>query len=157
MKSIQRAHVVVVADSDEALVLAARLFAMDMARVTSVTGSDEARGMCRDGGVDACVVASDEYVPDAPPVAEKEAPGRHCGVPSLLIVPADTPYLRKIARRGGYMTAVPASIAPRMLYRRIGAALQLRRAADRRQRVPAGMVVAAAALARAASGKPTLH
>ena len=157
MKSIQRAHVVVVADSDEGLVLAARLFGMDVARVTSVAGSDEARGMCQAGGVDACVVASGECVPDAAPVAENDAPGRHCDVPSLLIVPADTPYLRKMARRGGYMTAVPASIAPRMLYRRIGAALQLRRAAGRRRRVPKSIVVAAATLARAASGKPTLH
>ncbi len=157
MKSIQRAHVVVVAHSDEALVLAARLLGMEVAKVTSVAGSDEARGMCQEGGVDACVVAFDESLLDAAPVAEKDAPGRHCGVPSLLIVPAITPYSRKMARRGGYMTAVPAAIAPRMLYRRIGAALQLRRAAGRRQRMPEGIIVAAATLARAASGKPTLH
>jgi hypothetical protein len=157
MKSIQRAHVVVVADSDEALFLAARIFAMDVAKVTSVAGFDEAQGMCQAGGADACVAAFDECVPNAAPVAEKDAPGRHCGVPSLLIVPVATPYLRKIARRGGYMTAVPASIASRVLYRHIGAALQLRRAAGRRRRVPKSIVVAAATLARAASGKPTLH
>jgi hypothetical protein len=36
--------------------------------------------------------------------------------------------VRKAARRDGYMAALPANIASRMLYRRIGSALQRRRA-----------------------------
>jgi DNA-binding NtrC family response regulator len=158
MKSIQRAHIVVVADSDQGLVLSARLLQMDVARVTTVASLDEARGMCQKGGADACIVAFDEAVPDAKPMAESDAPGRNCGVPSLMVVPTITPYLRKTARRRGYMAAVPAAIAPRMLYRRIGAALQLRRAASRRRRMPGGIVVPVAVLLRrAAIGKPTLH
>lgn len=158
MKSIQRAHIVVVADSDQGLVLAARLLRMDVAQVTAVAGLDEARGMCQMGGTDACIVAFDDAVPDAVPMADTDAPGRGSGVPSLMIVPVVTPHLRKTARRHGYMAAVPASIPPRMLYRRVGAALQWRRAARRRPRMPSGIVVPVAALALpVAFIKPTLH
>ncbi len=158
MKSIQRAHIVVVADSDESLVLAMRLLGMNVAQVTSAAGLDEARGMCQMGGTDACIVAFDDAVPDAVPMAEKDAPGRNSGVPSLMVVPAVTPYLRRMARRCGYMAAVPAAIAPQMLYRRVSAALQLRRATCRRPRMPSGIEVAIARFARPdVIGKPTLH
>jgi hypothetical protein len=158
MRSIRRAHIVVVTDSDCGLILAAQLLKMDIASVTSVAGFEEARGVCRNGGTDACIVAFDDLVPDAKPVAENDAPGHSCGILSLMIVPAVTPYLRKSARRRGYLAAVPVSIAPRMLYRRIGAALQWRRAASRRPRMPGGIVVPAAPLLRSAdAGKPTLH
>ena len=146
MKSIQRAHIVVVTDGDHGLVLAARLLKMDVAQVTAVAGLDEASGMCQKGCTDACIVAFDEALPDAVPMVENDAPGRKCGVPSLMVAPTVTPYLRKTARRNGYMMAVPVTIAPRMLYRRIGAALQLRRAASRRRRMPGGIVVPVAAL-----------
>jgi hypothetical protein len=157
MKSIQRAHIVVVTDSDHGLVLAARLLKMDVARVTAIAGLDEARGMCQKDGTDACIVAFDDAVPDAVPMAENDAPERDSGVPSLMVVPTVTPYLRKSARRRGYMAAVPATIAPRMLYRRIGAALQWRRAASRRRRMPGGIVVPAGQLRLVVFGKPTLH
>jgi len=114
--------------------------------------------MCQLGGTDACIVAFDDAVPDAVPMADKDAPGRGNGVPSLMIVPVVTPHLRKTARRHGYMAAVPASIPPRMLYRRVGAALQWRRAARRRPRMSSGIVVPVVALARPLTfGKPTLH
>lgn len=114
------------------------------------------RGAC--ASTDACIVAFDDAVPDAKLMVENDAPGRNCGVPSLMVVPTVTPYLRKTARRCGYMAAIPAAIAPRMLYRRIGAALQLRRAASRRRRMPGGIAVPVARLLRSAAvGKPTLH
>ena len=147
----------VVADSDHGLVLAARLLKIDVARVTSAAGLDEAGGMCQIGGADACIVAFDDAVPDAVPIVEKDAPGRNSGIPSLMAVPAVTPYFRKMARRGGYMAALPTSITPRMLYRRISAAPQLRRAASRRRRMPGGIVVPVAALPRPAFGNTTLH
>ena len=157
MKSIQRAHIIVVTDGDQGLVLAARLRRMDVARVTAVAGLDEARTMCERGGTDACIVAYDDALPDAAPAAEKDAPGRGSGVPSLMMVPAVTPYLRKTARRRGYLAAVPVTIAPRMLYRRIGAALQWRRAARRRSRAPAIAAIIAGFARPDAFGKPTLH
>jgi hypothetical protein len=129
MKSIQRAHIVVVADSDHGLVLAARLRRMEVAQVTPVTGLDAARVICQAGDSDACIVVFDDTVPDAMPIAENDAPGRNTGVPSLMVVPTVTPYLRKMASRRGYMAAVSATIPPRMLYRRIGSALQRRCAA----------------------------
>ena len=158
MKSIQRAHIVVVADSDHGLMLAARLLRMDVAHVTTVAGLDEARGMCRMGGADACIVAFDDAVLDAMPLEETDAPGRGSGVPSLMVVPAVTPYLRKTARRRGYLAAVPATIVPQMLYRRISAALQWRAAARRRRRMPGSIGVPLAGISLpAAFGKPTLH
>jgi hypothetical protein len=158
MKSIHRAHIVVVADSDHGLVLVARLRRMDAARVTAVAGLDAARTLCQTGGADACIVVCDDVVPDAAPVTADDAPGRGSGVPSLMIVPAVTPYLRKAARRRGYLTAVSAAITSRMLYRRVGAALQWRRAARRRPRIPGGMNVPGLWPARPfAAAKPTLH
>jgi hypothetical protein len=158
MKSVQRAHIVVVADSDHGLILAARLLRMDVAHVTTVAGLDAARAMCRAGIADACIVTFDDAVPDAAPIDEKDAPGRGSGVPSLMIVPAVTPYLRKIARRRGYLAAVPATIVPQMLYRRLSAALQWRAAARRRRRKPGGSGVPVGGMALPAEiGTPTLH
>ena len=156
MKSIRRAHIVVVADSDHGLMLEARLRRMEVAQVTSVDRIDEARQLCEAGGADACIVALEEPVPDAAPPPESEAPGRRCGVPTLMVVPKVTPYLRARARRCGYLAAVPAAIAPRMLYRRIGGALQRRRAARRDRRLSVGVPIFSAARPISLS-KPTLH
>jgi len=159
MKSIRSAHIVVVADSDHALVLAARLRRMDVARVTSVDGIEEARTICQAGGADACIVAVDDLVPDAMPATENDAPGRRCGVPSLMVAPKVTSHLRQAARRCGYLAPMPAAISARMFYRRLGAALQHRRAARRKpRRLPGGIGVPfLAPLRSAAFGKPTLH
>lgn len=156
MKSIRCAHIVVVADSDQGLMLAARLRRMDVARVTSVDRIAQARQLCEAGDADACIVALEDAVPDGVPHVEEDAPGRGCGVPSLMLVPTVTPYLRAIARRRGYLAAVPAAAPPRMLYRRIGGALQRRRAARRARRVSVSMPILWAG--RPASFvKPTLH
>jgi hypothetical protein len=139
MKSIERAHIVVVADSDH-------------------DGLEEARGLCQAGDADACIVAFDELVPDAAPMPETDAPGRCCGVPSLMVVPTLTPHLCKAARRCGYLAAVPATIPTRMFYRRIGAALQRRRAAGRpRRRLPGGIVALSWLPQPGTFGKPTIH
>lgn len=158
MKSVRRASIVVVADSDHCLLLAARLRRMEVAQVTTVTGLDEARRMCQVGDIDACLVAFNDLVLDAAPAAESDAPGRDSGVPSLMIADKVTPFLRRMARRTGYYAAVPAAIAPRLLYRRIGAALQRRRAAHRARRMPIGDIIASrSALEFADLRKPTLH
>ena len=157
MKPIRRANLVLVADSDHALLLAERLRRFRVAGVTTVTGLDEAQRLCNAGDADVCLVAHEEAVIDARPRPEAEAPGRHAGVPSLMIVQAVTPYLRKEARRAGYAATVPAGIAPRLLYRRIGAVLQRRRAARRRHLRPAAGIAAFARTAADLAGKPTLH
>jgi DNA-binding NtrC family response regulator len=158
MKSIQRAHIVLVAGSDHGLALAARLLRIEAARVTAVASLEEARGMCHAGGADACIIAFDDALPDAPSVAEQDSPGRQCGVPSLMVVPAVTRYQRMAARRQGYFAAVPGTIAPQMLYRRISAALQWRAAASRKQRMPVGTGMPIAGIVVSDMlGKPTLH
>lgn len=158
MKSIRCAHIVVVGESDQGLMLVARLRRMDVARVTSVAVVEEARQLCKAGDADACIVAVDDLVPDAAPVADCEAPGRGCGVPSLMLVSSVTPYLRTMARRGGYLAAVSMAAHPRELYRRLGGALQQRRAARRTRRMPAGIGVPILGLGRPGLlGKPTLH
>ncbi|MGC2074187.1 MAG: hypothetical protein WA694_23210, partial [Pseudolabrys sp.] len=125
MKSMRGLRVVVVIDSEH---LAARLRRMEVAQVTAVRGLEEARLLCQSGNADACLVAVDAPVPDGVPMQESDAPGRHCGIPALMIAPIVTPHLRRAARRGGYLAAISATIPPRMLYRRLGAALQGRHA-----------------------------
>jgi DNA-binding response OmpR family regulator len=159
MKSVRSVRIVVVADSDHALMFAARLSRMQLGEVTPVAGLDQARRLCRAGGADVCIVANDEGVLDARPTVPSGAPGRGCGVPSLMVVAAASPALRKSARRAGYASVIPAAIAPRMLYRRLRAALQRRRVASAvRRRLPPAMVVTPFAQEWVAmSGKPTLH
>jgi hypothetical protein len=134
MKSIKRSRIVVVADSDQGHVLAARLRRMDVAEVTAVARIEEARRLCRSGSADVFLVAVGDLVPDCVPVPEAEAPGRGCGIPALMVVPVVTPYVRRMARRCGYLAAVAATMPPRMLYRRLGAALQHRRTTRRGSR-----------------------
>lgn len=157
MKSIRRVHVVVVVDSDHGLVLAARLRRMQVARVTAVGGVEEARRLCQTGGTDACIVVFDETVTDAAPAAYNDAPGRRCGVPSLMVAHTITPFLRKAARRRGYCAAVPAALPPQMFYRRIRAALQQRRAPRRVSRLPSVALGIHRAPDFLEFGKPTLH
>jgi hypothetical protein len=63
MKSIQRAHSVVVAGSDQALELAARVRRVEVAEVTAVAAVPQARGLWQVGGTDACIVVFDDAVP----------------------------------------------------------------------------------------------
>ena len=137
--------------------LAARLRRMEIAQVTAVAGLEEAQLLCQSGRADACLVAVGTPVPDAAPTKESDAPGRRCGVPALMIAPVVTPQLRRAARRRGYLTAISATIPPRMLYRRLGAALQGRRALRREPRWLARGVPIADLSNSAAFGKPTLH
>jgi hypothetical protein len=88
---------------------------------------------------------------------ESDAPGLCCGVPALMIAPVVTPQLRRAARRRGYLAAISATIPPRMLYRRLGAALQGRRAARREPRWLAKGMPVAGHSNPAVFGKPTLH
>ena len=159
MKSIKRAHIAIIADCDHGLVLAARLRRMDVAQVTALVRLDQAKAMCEAGGVDACIVVIDDVgAEDASSVTVADAPGRRCGVPSLMIVPIATPYLRKLARRRGYLATISATITPRMLYRRVGAGLQWRRAARRGRRMPGGIGMPGhRPLPVAVPFKPTLH
>jgi threonine dehydrogenase-like Zn-dependent dehydrogenase len=157
MKSMKGLRVVVVTDSEHGHVLAARLRRMEVAQVTAVAGVEEARLLCQSGGADACFVAVGAPVPDAPPTKESDAPGRCCGVPALMIAPVVTPQLRRSARRRGYLAAISATIPPRMLYRRLGAALQGRRAVRREPRwLARGMPIADHSNS-VVLGKPTLH
>lgn len=159
MRPVRVAHIVVVAESDHALVLAACLRRMGLSEITTVDRLDAARRLCRAGGVDACIVAIDDTIADARPTLQADAPGSGCDVPTLMIAAAVNPGLRMYARRAGYAALLPAAIPPRMLYRRICAVLQSRRRADRRRRrPPSGMVMTRLSRATGAmSGKPTLH
>ena len=156
MKSLRHAHVAVVADSEQALTLAQRLAAMEQITVTAVADLDEATRLCRAGRVDVCLVAYRVPMLDAPPRPHPDAPGRDYGVPSLLIVPALTTYLRTYACRAGYRAAVPVGILPRLLYRQIGAVLQRGRAIGRGRRHLPGSVVPLPPRPPAIA-KPTLH
>jgi CheY-like chemotaxis protein len=157
MKSIKRSRIVVVADSDQGRVLTARLRRMEVAEVTAVAALEEARQLCQSGRADACLVAIGDPVPDCAPTPEGEAPGRAYGIPALMVAPVVTPYVRRAARRFGYLAAVSAATPPRMLYRRLGAALQHRGAARRRSRHPTFGAPLPRPENAAVFDKPTLH
>ena len=158
MKSIRVSRIVVVGDSDHGHVLAARLRRMEVATVIAVSGLEEARQLCQSGCADACLVAIDGAIPDGVPVTEGDAPGRFCGVPALMVAPIITPHLRRTARQHGYLAALSTTIPPRMLYRRIGAALQRRRRPARMNpRQVSWPTVPFSVPETAAFGKPTLH
>jgi hypothetical protein len=128
MKSIERAHIVVVAGGERGEALAAQLRRMGVAQVTTVGDVEEARRLCGQGGASLCLVTYTEAVLDAAQPVTGFAPGQDSGTPSLMLVDTITPYSSRIARHAGYRGAVHAKLAPQMLYRRIGAALQHRRA-----------------------------
>jgi hypothetical protein len=150
MKSLRRSHVIVV----DGQILAARLRRMAIGRVTMAAGIEEARRLCCASHVDACLVVIGDAVPDAASQVLVEAPGQLFGIPTVIVAPAVTPYLRKAARLSGYAGVLPAKIAPRMLYRRIGAVLQGRR---RRRASVSGRMVMAAPVKTTNFAKPTVH
>jgi|SRR5689334_15659210 len=157
MKSIRVSRIVVVGDSDHGHVLAARLRRMEVATVTAVSDLEEARKLCQSGCADACLVAIEGAIPDSLPITEGDAPGRFCGVPALMVAPVITPHLRRTARQCGYLAALSTTIPPRMLYRRIGAALQKRRPARMNSRQAAWPTLPISVPEAAVFGKPTLH
>jgi len=126
MISFSLARVVVVAGDQTGGSLVHALTRMGLPGVRLVATLDEARQLCAVDCVDACVALLPPCIPDEKPrwTVETDAPGRQAGIPSLLLVEAVTPYVTKSARSSGYMAAIPANVAPRMLYRWIGALLQ---------------------------------
>jgi hypothetical protein len=126
MISFSLARVVVVAGDHSGGVLVHALTRMGLAGVRLVATPEEARQLCAVDSVDACLALLPPQVPDELPrwTAETDAPGRKAGVPSLLLAEAVTPYVTKSARSAGYVAAIPAKVAPRLLYRWIGALLQ---------------------------------
>jgi hypothetical protein len=157
MKSIKLSRIVVVGDNDHGHLLAARLRRMEAAMVTAVNGLEEARQLCQLGCADACLVAIDSAIPDGVPVTASDAPGRFCGIPALMVAAVITPHLRRTARQCGYLAAVSAALPPRMLYRRIGAALQGRRSARMNSRHTARVTPPLSLPKAAVFAKPTLH
>lgn len=135
--------------------LAMRMRRMPHIQLVVVSAFEEACRLCRAGEADACVVDRDEALMDAPMCPDGDAPGRGCGVPSLMVVPAMTPYHRALARRGGYAAAVPADVPARVLYRRLGAMLQRRNRA--RLRAAAGGRGIPHRLQPPGENEPTVH
>jgi hypothetical protein len=147
MISFSLARVVIVAGDQSAGSLVHALTRMGLAGVRLVATLDEARQLCAVDHVDACLAVLPPQIPDEVPrwTVEADAPGRKAGVPSLLLAEAVTPYVTKSARSSGYVAAIPAKVAPRLLYRWIGALLQ--KQAQRQART-------AAAAAAGANGRP---
>lgn len=130
MKSIERAHIAVVASGDQHLVLAGHLCRLQVARASFLSSVSEARAFCLNDNPDLCLAAFNDWAADAAPPAEIDAPGRDAGLPSLLLVGTVTPYMCRLARHCGYFAAVSTTISPRLLYRRMSAALQHRQGAE---------------------------
>jgi hypothetical protein len=134
--------------------LVVRLRRMAVGRITAVSRIEEVKHLCSAGGIDACLVVIGDAVPDSIPTVLAEAPGQAFGIPTLIVAPAVTPHLRKTARLCGYRAVLSAKIAPRMLYRRVGAVLQGRR---RPRPQVSGRMVMTAPTKAVNLGKPTVH
>ncbi len=126
MPSARRARILLVAGSAHGRVLLDRLGRMELAEITVVDELAEARRLCAAGAADVCILVAQETRPDEvlPLSADAAAPGRDCGVPSVLLAHVVTPYVKRAARKSGYIRAVPAAATPQFLYRSIRAALQ---------------------------------
>lgn len=122
MKSLRRARIVIVAGEVGGRALQSMLQRVELPQVTVVESAEEARRMCDAGRADACVVSVRNYLLEEPAqvTAETTAPA----APSVLLADIVTPDITRTARRSGYASAVPVNVAPRMLYRLIGAAMQ---------------------------------
>jgi hypothetical protein len=104
---------------------------LDLHQVSIVPHIEEARRLCQQGAADACLLVVRNFVADEISAQNLEllAPGCGSGVPSLLLADVVTPYVAQAARRSGYLSAVPITTTPRVLYRRISALLQKSRRA----------------------------
>jgi AmiR/NasT family two-component response regulator len=122
MKSLRRARIVIVAGEVGGRALLSMLQRVEFPQVTVVESAEEARRMCDAGGADACVVSVRNYLLEEPATvtAETTAPA----APSVLLADIVTPDITRTARLSGYASAVPVNVAPRLLYRLIGAAMQ---------------------------------
>jgi hypothetical protein len=158
MSLLQRLRILVVADAAGASSLLAVLRQIECSIIIMVESPAEARRLCAAGAADACLLLVQDSRPDevVPLSAECAAPGRDSGIPSLLVVDVVTPYLKRAARRSGYVRTVAVATGPRLLYRTISAALQhARQEGKLRCRSTVSRDVAASALGFAR--KATLH
>jgi hypothetical protein len=123
---IQRARILLIADPAYGHSLLYRLRLLKSFEVNRVDGIEEARRLCEAGAADACLVVVRNSAPDDFWLSQVEAsaPGRDCGVTSLLVADVVDPYVMDVARRSGYVGAVPITKTARQLYRSIGAMLQ---------------------------------
>ncbi len=130
-KPIQQTRVVLVADGVYGRLLIRMLDELDLHQVSVVPHIEEARRLCQQGAADACLLVVHNFVADELSARnlERLAPGCDSGVPSLLLADVVTPYVAQAARRSGYLSAVPITNTPRLLYRRISALLQKSRRA----------------------------
>jgi len=121
MKLMASASVVIV--GSESRRLAATLQGMGLAGACAVANFDEARRICANGSVDACLVVQPRPIPDEE-TTTVEAPGRSCGVVAVLVVEAVTSHAARSARAAGYAALLPLGLPPQLFYRRVSALLQ---------------------------------
>jgi hypothetical protein len=91
MKSIERAHIVVVAGGERGEALVAQLRRMQVRQVTTVSDVEGARRLCVQGDASLCLVAYVDTVLDAVQPVTYIASGRDSGTPSLMLIDAVTP------------------------------------------------------------------
>jgi hypothetical protein len=122
MKPIQNVRIAVAADEVSGRSLINLLSSILIPQATLVASTREARARCEAGAADACVVVIHNFsIEDVPTrTVEEPAPAKS----SILLADVVTPYVARTARRSGYAGVAALSIAPRLLYRLIGGALQ---------------------------------
>lgn len=122
MRAIRSARVVVAADEVSGRPLVHALSRMRIPQVTLVASADEARSLCQQGDVDACLVVVRNFQLEEPLTQATDNPAP--AAPSILLADVVTPYIARTARRRGYARVGARASPPRLLYRLIGGALQ---------------------------------
>jgi len=125
MPAQRKARLVLIGDEQHAKIITGMIGRTPL-QLTIVRCREEAKHLCANGQVDACIVAMRRFnIDDRQRVSiDMEAPGLPFGIPCLLLVEAFTSETKSAARRAGYAAAASLHIAPRLLYRRICALLQ---------------------------------
>jgi hypothetical protein len=126
VNTIQHARILLVAEPAHGRFLLDKLHCLKLLKVKRVDDVEEARRLCEAGAADACLMVVRNFAADDLWLSQVEAsaPGRDCGVPSLLLADVVTPDVMDAARRAGYVSAVPMTSTGRVLYRSIAAVLQ---------------------------------
>ena len=122
MKPIQNVRIAVAADEASGRSLLNLLTRISIPQATLVATTREARALCEAGAADASIVVIRNFSIEDVPVRTVEDPAPVKS--SILLADVVTPYVARTARRSGYAGVAALGVAPRLLYRLIGGALQ---------------------------------
>lgn len=139
MKVLPTARILLVdADKDRSTATREGLLAQGVGSVTEAASCDDAQAKGLLCAADAIVL----YAGNGEPVPANPF-GEANGVPAVLVVEQSSPQMSRSALRNGYEAVMILPVPARMLYRRIGSAMQRARRLHRPMAIPVAAVASA--------------